>query len=159
MSGFKGYISKIWSDIKQDIIKGAGRLTAFMKKKVKTEDFTDAYSPTDIAQNKWFAFLCYIPIVCIFIIIFKMRSSAFVKFHANQGIAVFLISVISTVLSAVVFSLIRLSVLGVLLSVILSVFFGLIDLANTFLALFGMFFSALGRARVLPFFGRIRIFK
>ena len=159
MSEFKKNVSKIWASLKQDIARDAAKLSAFMKKRLKTDDFTGAYSPTDIAQNKWYAFFCYIPLIFIFIIIFKMKNSAFVKVHANQGMVVFLISLVSTVLSFVVFSLIKLSVTGVLLTVILSVIFGLIDLANAFLALFGMFFTALGRARLLPFFGRVRIFK
>ena len=122
----------------------------------RTEDFTNAYSARDIAENKLFAAMCYIPILCLFPIIFKTRRSGFVRFHANGGLMLFLLEL---ALSALFYLLGMIPVVSAILALPLAIASWIVDLAFLALTVYGVALAYMGRAKELPFIGKIRIFK
>lgn len=124
----------------------------------RSEDYTDAYSRKDIHENKVMALLCYIPFVCLFPIIAKSRRSAFVRFHANQGLVIFGIHIIISILVALMFLIWMIPIAGPIFCVISGIIFSIIDLANLAAMVFGIIFAASGKARELPIIGGIRLF-
>ena len=56
----------------------------------KTEDYSGAFSPKDASDNKVMALLCYIPLICLWPIIFESKKSAYLRFHANAGLVLFI---------------------------------------------------------------------
>ena len=129
-----------------------------LKYVMNTQDYTNAYSPRDIAENRLFAVLCYIPFVCLYPLIAKARKSAFVKFHANQGMLIFAVHLLSAVISAFIVLLYGIPLLGILICILSGIVFGAVELINVVLMIYGIINAALGRAKELPLIGRIRLF-
>lgn len=58
------------------------------------------YEPSDIEANKLFAILAYLgPLV--FVPIFAARNSKFAKFHANNGLVIFIVWILSNILRVI----------------------------------------------------------
>lgn len=116
-----------------------------------TADYTDSFHPQDIAQNKAMAILAYLGIL-VLIPIFAAKNSAFAKFHANQG----LILCIGEAAIGLVCGLLGLiPYVGVVFRIIMwicEVLFGA-------LAITGLVYAIMGKAKELPFIGGIYILK
>lgn len=122
---------------------------------MNTPDKTSEFDPKDVSDNKVWAILSYCFIVVIVAIIAK-KDSPYVKYNANQGLVVFILMVISSILGSVLGLILGgIPVVGFLVSLI----FWLVDIALTLLEVFGIVNSAMGKAKELPFLGKIKLLK
>ncbi|MEG1027853.1 MAG: hypothetical protein RSE07_04105, partial [Oscillospiraceae bacterium] len=65
------------------------------------QDETNRFSEQDINQNKGIACISYLSILFIIPLLVKPESP-FVKFHVNQGLNLFIISVIFSIMKIIV---------------------------------------------------------
>ena len=115
----------------------------------------DGYAPEDIRQNKGMALLSYLGIL-VFIPILTSRHSPYVRFHANQGLLLFISSTLLQILTRFLHKLADLSFL----------FFGfglaskalnLLSLLFLLMAIWGVINVCSGQAKRLPLIGKIRL--
>lgn len=120
-----------------------------------TADTTAEFEQQDIEKNKFMAILAYFGIL-VLIPIFVAKDSKFARFHANQGLVLFIAAVLYSVAYSILSSLIvaiswrlywLVSIVG-LLGLIFLVWFVL-----------GIINAAGGRAKELPFIGHFRLLK
>ena len=109
-----------------------------------TADTTNEYDPADIANNKVMAVLAYFGIL-VLIPIFAAKESKFARFHANQGLVLWLAEIASSVVGIVPF-------IGGILSGICSIFLLVV-------AIIGIVNAATGKAKELPIIGKISLIK
>ncbi len=119
---------------------------------LNTDDNTAEYDSTDIENNKLMAALSYLGILFL-IPMLAAKDSKFARFHANQGIVLFITNVLNGVVLGT--ALRRLPLIGwafgiasTIIGVILFVFaiLGIINVVN-------------GRAKELPLIGNISLLK
>lgn len=60
---------------------------------MNTPDSTSEFDPQDIEKNKAFSILAYLGILCL-LPLFLAKDSKFAKFHANQGLILFICEII-----------------------------------------------------------------
>lgn len=120
-----------------------------------TADNTGAYDTQDINDNKLMALLSYISIL-VFIPIFLAGKSKFARFHANQGLVLFLCSLIW----GVAFSIVS-KILGgiILIGLIIKIIGWLVEAVFLVLAVLGIVNVVKGRAKELPVIGKTKILK
>lgn len=104
---------------------------------VDTPDTTADYSAEDIEKNKVYAILAYFGIL-VLIPILAAPNSRFARFHANQGLILFI--------AAIIFSFVPF--VGWIFNLITLVF-----------AIMGIVYAAQGKAKELPLIGSIKIIK
>ncbi len=107
-----------------------------------TADTTAEYDAQDIEKNKIMAVLAYI---LFFIPLLAAKDSKFARFHANQGLVLFLGGLISSVVAVI-------PVIGWIIAPIAG-------LAVTVLAVLGIINALNGKAKELPLIGKFRILK
>ena len=133
-----------------------------------TADTTAEFDPTDIEQNKWMALLAYLgPLV--FIPMFAVKGSKFARYHANQGLTLFIASgvysVIQTILTLILMAIFPLRMYGLFnysrggIYTTLVVLLGLAWVAFVALTVIGIINAVTGRAKELPIIGRITFLK
>jgi uncharacterized membrane protein len=118
-----------------------------------TPDTTANYSAADIQNNKVMAVLSYIGIL-VLVPIFAAKDSPFARFHANQGLILFLAEVIfgvANVILTVIFAF--LGPIALLWSIVAF----LVYIAFLVLLILGIINAAQGQAKELPLIGKIRI--
>ena len=113
-----------------------------------TVDTTFEFSENDIRSNKGMAVLSYIGLL-VLIPICLGNNSKFVKYHANQGLVLFICSMILNFIGSI-FSIIP--VIGETLTVVLS-------LGVMILQIIGIVNVINGRAKELPIVGKYRVLK
>lgn len=124
-----------------------------------TEDLTHTIDAVDIRNNKVMGILSYISIL-VLIPIFCARDSAFARFHANQGLALFIAETLITIVRSVLMEVLSwLPVVGWLASGIAGLLFGLASLGCLLLSVLGIINAAQGIARRLPLVGGITLIK
>ncbi len=119
-----------------------------------TEDTTNEYDPQDIMQNKNITIFAYLGILLL-IPLFGAPNSRFARFHINQGLTLLILDVaVSLVLTFVhlLFALIT-PILGALVTIIIT----LVNLVALVYLILGILNVVNGRAKELPFIGRVRI--
>jgi uncharacterized membrane protein len=109
-----------------------------------TADTTNEFDSADIENNKVMAVLAYIGILFL-VPLLAAKDSQFARFHANQGLVLFLAGIVSGVVVVV-------PILGILLSVVCSIFL-------TVLMILGIVNAATGKAKELPIIGKISLIK
>ena len=105
---------------------------------------TSEYSPDDISNNKVMAFLSYLWILFIVPLI-AAPNSPYAKFHANQGLLLFLFDIVIAIVAMI-------PVVGWIISAVggaLVLIFRIIGIVN----------SLKGEAKELPLIGKYRIIK
>ena len=107
-----------------------------------TKDTTDQFDKDDIEKNKAMGLLAYI---LFFIPLFAAKDSPFARYHANQGLVLFLCGLISSVLWII-------PILGWIIAPILSI-------VITVLAVIGIINALNGKAKELPIIGKFKILK
>lgn len=131
-----------------------------VKKAFRTNDFSGSFSAQDKEYNKIFALLCYIPIICLYPILVTSKKSPYVRFHAGQGLALFaielIVSVIFTMLSILILPI---PIIGVILSLPVSLLGWALELATLAATVYGVYQSLTGKAREMPIIGKFRFFK
>ena len=107
-----------------------------------TKDTTDQFDKDDIEKNKAMGLLAYI---LFFIPLLAAKDSPFARYHANQGLVLFLCGLISSVLWII-------PILGWIIAPILSI-------VITVLAVIGIINALNGKAKELPMIGKFKILK
>lgn len=121
-------------------------------------DITGEMDPQDIAQNKVISILAYLGFL-VLVPIFGAKNSKFARFHANQGLILFLAEIIwqivIRILSAVISGVISLTPLWVF-----SFVPSLLNLTNLLFfipMIMGIINVTNGQAKELPLIGKLKI--
>ena len=113
-----------------------------------TPDSTSAFNPNDISNNKVMAILAYFGIL-VLVPLFAAKESPFARFHANQGLVLFVASIVCCIVAAVLSSISSwLGLIGTILYIVIVV-----------LAIIGIINAATGKAKQLPLIGGIQLIK
>jgi uncharacterized membrane protein len=109
----------------------------------------------DADKNKIFGIIAYLWILCL-VPIFVAKDSPFAKYHANQGLVLFLLEIIISIslyiINIIVFTI--LPSLGFIVSIL-----GLIHLGPLVLLILGIINAAAGKCVPLPLIGGIKLLK
>lgn len=120
-----------------------------------TADTTADYDADDVSKNKAIAVLAYFGVLC-FIPMFAAKDSKFARFHANQGLTLF----IACVAWSIVYSILNWIILAISWRLyFISSIIGLCSLVFLVLAVLGIINAANGRAKELPVIGKFKILK
>ena len=111
---------------------------------VNTPDTTAEYTQEDINANKIFAVLAYFGILFL-VPLLAAPNSKFAKFHANQGLVLFISCLIVSVICAI-------PILGWIVG-------GIGEIVVLIFAIIGIVNAAQGQAKELPVIGKFRILK
>lgn len=119
-------------------------------------DQTNQFDPRDIEQNKVMAILAYFGIL-VLVPIFAAKESKFARYHANQGLILFIASIVLwiavSILSYVILAISwKLSFIASLLS--LALWVGILVLS-----IMGIINAANGKAKELPVIGKFQLLK
>ena len=151
------------------------------KKLFDTPDTTTQFDPADVELNNRLSCLSYLGILLL-IPLFLVKHSRFAKFHANQGLVLLILNLISGVVVGVIqfvagliasgiaalflkfsMKLAFLATVGTVLAAIINIFTAilavLVSIAILFLTVVGIIYAAKGRAKELPLIGRFKILK
>lgn len=107
-------------------------------------DETGAFDPADIEATKIMSLFAYLGILFL-IPLLACKDSAFARFHANQGIVLFILGIIGGVVAVIPF-------LGWILS-------GAVGIFSLVLTIMGIINACQGKAKRLPLIGKITILK
>ena len=107
-----------------------------------TADITEQFDKDDIEKNKVMGLLAYI---LFFIPLLAAKDSPFARYHANQGLVLFLAAILSSVILLI-------PILGWIIAPILSI-------VITVLAVIGIINALNGKAKELPIIGKFKILK
>ena len=120
-----------------------------------TADRTAEFNQADIVSNKAMGILAYLgPLV--FIPMFAAKGSKFARFHANQGLTLF----IASVAWSIVYSILNWVILAISWRLyFISSIIGLCSLVFLVLAILGIINAANGRAKELPVIGKFKFLK
>lgn len=106
----------------------------------------------DINANKVYGILSYIGFLFV-IPLLAAKDSRFAKFHANQGLVVFLAQMIINVASGTVCALLSAIHLGTMAALVAP----LVSLVSLALSVIGIINAAQGKAKELPIIGKFHI--
>jgi uncharacterized membrane protein len=124
----------------------------------------------DIQANKGFAILSYISVFCLISVLAAPKGSRYARFHANQGLALFIVELIGSAALSIASSIFGIGIvqgfvviftgmmtggMGFAIGVISCVFGGLMLI----LSIVGIVNAAMGECRPLPVTGGMRILK
>lgn len=152
--------------------QAAGDIASKLQKLNDTADTTSEHDQNDIANNKVMAILAYLGFL-VLIPIFAAPSSKFARFHANQGLPLFILQVAYGIVRSIIMAILRLifpaelawtglltvyETRGAFYNILSAVFY-LPFLVLIVLAIIGIINAAQGKAKELPFIGKIRILK
>ena len=108
--------------------------------------------PADVSKNKVFAVLSYFGILFILPLL-CCKDSAYAKFHANQGLLIFILELVVGILRAIF------GAIGGVFAVVGGIVTGLISLLTLVFFILGLVSAAQGTMKPLPLIGSIRIIK
>ena len=115
------------------------------------DDKTAEFDKEDVKSNTVMAVLSYLGILC-FIPLIARRNSPYTKFHTNQGLVLFILSLVTGVL-------IRISPYVPLVGSIFELVVSVIDIALLLYMIAGIVNAIKGRAKELPLICKIKIIK
>lgn len=121
-----------------------------------TSDYTSEYEQADITNNKALSILSYIGIL-VLIPILCAPNSKFARFHANQGLTLFIAEIIGNV-GLLILRIVAYAIadpLGVIFSVITWLF----SILVLIFVIIGIVNAAQGKAKELPIIGKVKILK
>lgn len=113
------------------------------------------YTQQEINDGKVFAILAYIGIL-VLIPIFAAKDNKFARYHANQGLILFIGEIIYAIIYQVVAYLVLASFWGLYWLVTI---LGLVGLVFLVFAILGIVNAASGKTKELPVIGGIQILK
>jgi len=126
---------------------------------MKTIDRTSEFDPADIEANRIYGALSYLWILFL-VPLFACPKSAFGKFHANQGLVVFLIEIVLNVIFAIASTILGLiPILGAIAVTLLGLVQSVINLAMFILVIYCLIQALNSKVIELPFIGNIKIIK
>ena len=118
-----------------------------------TADTTSQFDPQDITNNKVMAILAYFGIL-VLIPIFAAKESKFARFHANQGLILFIGCIAIYLVQSVLLAILPFRIWW-LISIIVSI----VALVIFVLAIIGIVNAAQGKAKELPLVGSFKLLK
>ncbi len=137
------------------------------KEYTKFEDRTSEFDPIDISNNKIYAVLSYLGLLVLVPIIAAPKSK-FARFHANQGLVLFIIEIAYGIARGIILAVLKTAfgissifanpILSVIYSVISTVT-GLISVVFLIFAVIGIIFAASDQAKELPIISKFNILK
>lgn len=133
-----------------------------------TEDNTKDYDKKDIDTNKGLAMISYLgPLALIPFLVSK--DSKFVQFHSKQGLNLFIIEMLLAIFSYFITAIIQIPKMcnfsgvsyecGVYTPWWLTLPISLIETITFILAIIGFVYACQGKAKEIPFIGKIKIIK
>lgn len=141
---FNEKVQDVKEDVKEAYEKAAEKAQAKVDQiKSEIDDYTADQDPEDVKNNKVMAILAYIGIL-VLIPILCAKDSKFAKFHANQGLVLFIIEVICGALASV-------KLIGWI--------FDILGVVAVIFAIIGIVYAAQGKAKELPVIGNWTILK
>ncbi len=111
-------------------------------------DETTQMDPQDIENNKVISLFSYIGILFL-IPLLAAKDSRYARFHANQGIILFIFAIIVNIVIAI---LGLIPIVGLIIGWVLSI-------AELVLVIIGIVNAVTGKAKELPLIGKIKILK
>lgn len=120
-------------------------------------DITHEFDKRDIESNKMMGVLSYLWIL-VFIPIFAAQNSKFARFHANQGLVIFIINVIWSVITGIVASVTFANYLIWGYNPVSGIM-KVVNVVFLIYAILGIVYAVTGRAVKLPLIGNIKIIK
>ena len=116
-----------------------------------TKDTTSEFDASDIENNKVMGILAYISIL-VLVPILVAKESKFARFHANQGLVLFIASIVSGII---------IGILGMFpfIGWIFRLAGAAIEIITIVLMVIGIVNAANGKAKELPIIGSIKILK
>ena len=121
-----------------------------------TPDTTYEYDTQDISANKWQGLLAYLGPLCLVPILLNLfggKKSKYGMYHANQGLNLLIIDLIGKYVLAGIFGKIP------LIGWIFRIANLLVILASCLMVLMGVLNVVAGKAKELPFIGKIKLIK
>jgi uncharacterized membrane protein len=126
------------------------------------KDSTAEFTKEEIDAGKAMAVLSYIGILCL-IPYFAEKNNKYVRYHAVQGLNLFLVSLIVSVAAAVLAFvgafLALIPVLGFILFAIISLVCSLLPLGTFALEIMGVVYAFQDKAKELPIVNKFKIIK
>lgn len=135
-------------DVKEDVKEAYEKASIKAQEKLneikeEIDDYTSDQDPEDVQKNKLMAVLAYIGILVIIPIICA-KDSKFAKFHANQGLILFILALVCGALA-------KIKVIGWI--------FGILGAVVFIFAIIGIVYAIQGKAKELPVIGNWTILK
>lgn len=124
---------------------------------LNTPDETAQFSQQDIDGNKIMAVLSYFGFL-VLVPILAAKESAYARFHANQGLVLFIVEIAVGIVSSIL-SFILTAILGGFGALLTGIISGVLSLAMLVLAILGIVNAATGKAKKLPVVGNFTILK
>lgn len=118
------------------------------------DDFTGEFDPADVSANKMLALFSYIGILFL-VPLLGASGSKYARFHANQGIMLFICEIAISIVSGIFAFMAELFfVFG-----ILSLVAWLLGVAAFVFMILGIMNAVNGKAKELPIIGKFRVLK
>lgn len=119
-----------------------------------TEDKTDDFDPKDIEDNKVISLFAYLGILFL-IPLLGAKDSKYARFHANQGLVLFLFDLIGGVVCGVCSAILMfIPVAGVIIGGLVSAALGICIIV---LVILGICNAVSGKAKRLPLIGKFNL--
>lgn len=119
------------------------------------KDNTEQFEKSEIEKGKLMSILAYLGILCL-IPYFAEKENKYVRFHAIQGLNLFLANVIYSVGISIISSiLLFIPVLGWIISMLLSV----LSYGFLVLSIMGIIYACQDKAKELPIVNKLQIIK
>jgi len=124
-----------------------------------TPDTSASYTPTDIESNKVMAVLAYISFL-VLIPLFAAKDSPYARYHTNQGLVLFLLSMACGVICSLISSILAwIPIIGWIMAFLISIIEWAIGIVTLVLMILGIINAATGKAKELPIIGSLKILK
>lgn len=118
----------------------------------------EMFHPEDVKRNKVMGVLSYFGILVLVPILAGDKNSEYIKFHANQGLVLFILSTIIEIVEKVC-SFVQYDILGFYSFSLFSWLFSIIDFAMLILVILGIVAACKGQKNELAIIGQIKILK
>ncbi len=113
-----------------------------------------AVDSEDADKNKVFGVLSYFGILWL-VGLLAAPDSKYAKFHANQGLVLFLAEIVLNIVVAILAAIF--GIIGHGLGVLSSILYGVVELASIGMMVFGIVYAAKGMAKELPLIGKLHL--
>lgn len=133
--------------------KSAHKAEKAIKNFLGIEDKTGGFTKSDRERNRGLALLSYIPLLFL-VPMLAGKESPYARFHASQGLLMFVIGLVIWAIKGVFYFLWLIPVLGVILSIIFSV----LSIAWLLLTLYLLLTTSQAKAMKLPGIGGVELF-
>ncbi|MDR1098680.1 MAG: hypothetical protein LBL57_11170 [Tannerella sp.] len=104
--------------------------------------------PKDVQDNKVMAILAYLGIL-VLVPIFAAKESPFARFHANQGILLFIVSIVFYIIYYILLFTVP----------VVALIFSILSIGILILVIIGIINAAKGEMKELPIIGKYSILK